>query len=245
MEFFIKRTATLPTISIDIIRNGKNDYERDIIESGSTVYFSMKNADTNEYKIINEDTVVTENSIHFQFKNKHTKKNGRFIGEFILKTDNGVANLDLKEDLFINIVDSLAPATIPSMDPNAVTSDNQCCGNAAVLQLMRCVFYQDFGFHVNNFSSGSSITSFIVDGIELLSSPFYFEPQNNYIIVDGMEWYTNMVDALNSINVPNFTFTPNDFILFMGNSNVDTLKGGFFNVVFPTNVSWNFTVELS
>ena len=74
MEFFIKRTATLPTISIDIIRNGKNDYERDIIESGSTVYFSMKNADTNEYKIINEDTVVTENSIHFQFKNKHTKK---------------------------------------------------------------------------------------------------------------------------------------------------------------------------
>ena len=54
MEFFIRKNATLPIIEVDIIKDGKLDYNYQKTQlSASTIYFSMKDVETGFYRITN------------------------------------------------------------------------------------------------------------------------------------------------------------------------------------------------
>jgi hypothetical protein len=118
MEFFIKKGATLPLLKLNIVDNGRNDYNSflNTIEL-SSLFFSMTNVDTGIPKIVNKPagvgiynspiiSGVSQYYIYYQFQNTDTSKEGRFSGEFILKNNDGVLVVPLGEQLFINVTDS-------------------------------------------------------------------------------------------------------------------------------------------
>ena len=118
MEFFIKKGATLPLLNLNIIDNGRNDYNNfmDTIEL-SSLFFSMINVENGVPKIVNKPagvgiynspiiSGVSQYYVYYQFQNTDTNKEGRFEGEFILKNNDGTIVLPLGEKLFINVSDS-------------------------------------------------------------------------------------------------------------------------------------------
>jgi hypothetical protein len=118
MEFFIKKGATLPLLKLNIIDNGRNDYNNfmDTIEL-SSLFFSMINVENGVPKIVNKPagvgiynspiiSGVSQYYVYYQFQNTDTNKEGRFEGEFILKKNDGTIVLPLGEKLFINVSDS-------------------------------------------------------------------------------------------------------------------------------------------
>lgn len=118
MEFFIRKNATLPLLKMRVVNDGRSDYKT-FMESleVSSIYFSMINLENGIYKILSEPAYIvslnlTEGSepeyyIYYQFKTNNTNKVGRYKGEFLIKNDEGNLILPLREELFINIEDSV------------------------------------------------------------------------------------------------------------------------------------------
>jgi len=105
-----------------------------------------------------------------------------------------------------------APATdLPTplrvlVEPN--TSD--CCSGPCSCRYTECDYFQDFGqFMSQQTLDGLSITSFTVDGIEQLSAAVDFGIIN-VVSINGKAFVTNLIDALNSIEVPYFSFSPSE-----------------------------------
>ena len=110
MEFFIRKNATLPIIEVDIIKDGKLDYNYQKTQlSASTIYFSMKDVQTGFYRITNGlCTFDTETySVYYQFTKKNTRSIGRFEGEFKITTSQGTVVLPLRDSLYVTILDSI------------------------------------------------------------------------------------------------------------------------------------------
>ena len=110
MEFFIRKKSTLPYLEIDLIKDGKLDYNYPYNNlTGSTIYFSMIDVDTGVYRIANALCSYSSerNSIYYQFTEKNTSKIGRFKGEFSIQTTQGTVILPLRDVLFISILESI------------------------------------------------------------------------------------------------------------------------------------------
>lgn len=118
MEFFIKKNATLPVLKMQVVKDGRADYMRFMQEiEKSTIYFSMVDTQTGipkisskqagfVEKIILDPNAPTEYYIYYQFSKNDTNKVGRYEGQFMLKTEDGVLILPLRETLYINVQDS-------------------------------------------------------------------------------------------------------------------------------------------
>jgi hypothetical protein len=126
MEFFIKKNATLPVLKMQVVKDGRAEYQQfmDLLET-STIAFSMVDVATGIPKIasqpayIVEKTLLNQNAspeyyIYFQFTARDTNRPGRYQGEFMLRTDEGNLILPIREELYINIQDSFI-------------STNPCC----------------------------------------------------------------------------------------------------------------------
>ena len=128
MEFFIKKNATLPVLKLQIIKDGRSDFEN-IKNSFLTnpVFFSMTEIPTNILKIVRSQVEIltyipegsseTEYYINYQFSETMTSVVGRYKAEFTIETSDGILVLPLQEDVFINIQDSFAP--VDSCCPDA------------------------------------------------------------------------------------------------------------------------------
>jgi len=137
MDFFIKKNATLPSLIMRIINDGRSDFHRyfDSLTS-TTITFSMKNVDNEKYKIINSTCEVgklinnetDEYVIYYRFKNRDTNLVGRYEGEFNINYSNGIVGLPLKDKLYINIVDSFAGNNFSYSSNTATVVTNICCG---------------------------------------------------------------------------------------------------------------------
>jgi len=121
MEFYIGRNTTLPLLKLQIVKDGRVDYEKfnELIE-GSTIYFSMIDSDTGVIKshlskagfvnkVFDDPNTPTEYYVYYRFSKKDTNKIGRFEGQFLLKSDFGSLILPIREQLFINVTDSSQP----------------------------------------------------------------------------------------------------------------------------------------
>jgi hypothetical protein len=119
MEFFINKNADLPLLKMQVVKDGRVDFDEmtNLIEN-SVIYFSMKNNLTGSYKILNsiggfvEKTFVEPNAkveyyIYYKFSTTDTSEAGRYEGEFMLRSDYGTLLLPIREKLFITINDSL------------------------------------------------------------------------------------------------------------------------------------------
>jgi len=119
MDFYIKKNATLPILKLELINDGRNDYDNfhDKLQN-SVITFCMKEVDTGILRIGDKDAmcllktpvsdcVGEEYFIGYQFSQKETKKAGTFVGEFKIVFNDGSGTLlvPIKDELFIHILD--------------------------------------------------------------------------------------------------------------------------------------------
>ena len=117
MEFFIKKNATLPILKLQVVKDGRSDFQS-IMNTliNSSVLFSMTDVQTGLIKIASAPVQIIpyipyeggelEYYISYQFSERNTSKPGRFRGEFLIATQQGNVILPLRDELFINIQDS-------------------------------------------------------------------------------------------------------------------------------------------
>lgn len=95
------------------------------------------------------------------------------------------------------------PTPIRAVVAPALTA---CCELPCGCQFSTCEYYQDFGLYLRQATLDTfRLASFVVDGIELITTPLPFG-EINVADVDGDPFVTNLVDLLNSVGAPYFAF---------------------------------------
>jgi hypothetical protein len=123
MEFFIKKNATLPILLMQVVKDGRADYHSfmDELET-ATIVFSMVDETTGIAKIANRAAYIVEKVflepnaspeyyIYYKFTDRDTNRVGRFKGEFMITNDEGRLIVPLREELYINVIDSVISTT--------------------------------------------------------------------------------------------------------------------------------------
>jgi hypothetical protein len=139
MEFYIKKNATLPLLKLQVAKDGRSDYNKfmDLIEV-SSLFFSMVDIETGIPKISSrpagfvEKVFIDQNAepeyyIYYQFSNRDTSKVGRFEGQFMLRSPDGVLILPIREKLYINVQDSFIADDLEY--DSCYVSEFPCCVN--------------------------------------------------------------------------------------------------------------------
>lgn len=118
MEFFIKKNATLPVLKINVIKDGRSDYDRTMRYLNETdIFFSMVDTETGIPRISSRPaglikkeqlstSTETEYYVYYQFTPFDTKKVARYKGQFLFRNDTGIMTLPLNQDIFINVTES-------------------------------------------------------------------------------------------------------------------------------------------
>ena len=119
MDFFIKQNATLPILKMELINDGRNDYDtfHNRLQN-SVIKFCMTDINSGVKRIggkdalcilkePNSDCTGEEYYIGYQFSEKETKKVGTYRGEFTITFNDGSGKLivPIREDLIIHILD--------------------------------------------------------------------------------------------------------------------------------------------
>jgi hypothetical protein len=117
MEFFIKQNSVLPILKMDVVSNGRDDsyLNFNLLLINSVVKFNMVDAETGVSRIISKaggivkKNKISENShseyyVFYRWSENDTKKKGRFVGEFIIESQEGELICPILNTLFINII---------------------------------------------------------------------------------------------------------------------------------------------
>lgn len=151
MEFFINKKSTLPLLKLQVVKDGRSDYNNFMktIEL-SAIFFSMISTETGIPKIstkpagfvektFTDPNAETEYYIYYQFSSKDTDKPGRYEGQFLLRNDDGNLILPIYDKLYINVLDSFIADDLDY--DNCFTSEFPCCvdGPSVTPELTPCV----------------------------------------------------------------------------------------------------------
>jgi len=139
MEFFIRKNSTLPLLKLQIVKNGRLDYNNfmSLIEQ-SALFFSMIDVETGVPKFTSrpagfvEKTNVDPNAdpeyyLYYQFQNRDTNRVGRYEGQFMLRSSDGVLILPIREKLYINVQESFIADDLEY--DSCYVSEFPCCVN--------------------------------------------------------------------------------------------------------------------
>ena len=139
MLFNIKKNATLPLLKLQVVKDGRSDYNKfmDLLEV-SSLFFSMVDIETGIPKITSrpagfvEKTFIDPNAepeyyIYYQFTNRDTNKVGRFEGQFMLRSSDGNLILPIREKLYIDIQESFIADDLDYQ--SCYVSEFPCCVN--------------------------------------------------------------------------------------------------------------------
>lgn len=137
MEFFIKKNATLPLLKMQVVKDGRSDYNNmmDFIEE-SAIFFSMVDTETGIPKISTrpagfvEKTLLDPNAspeyyVYYQFTPRDTNRPGRYLGQFLFRNDQGTLVLPIREELYINVQESFVADDLPY--DSCYVVDFPCC----------------------------------------------------------------------------------------------------------------------
>jgi len=124
MEFFIRKNSTEPILKMQLIQDGRNDFQNfhDKLEN-SSISFSMRNTETGAFVLLNKAAgIVSKNTItyssgnnteeeyyiYYRWQSSDTSIVGRYQGQFNIHFLDGSQDLviPIREDLFINVSDS-------------------------------------------------------------------------------------------------------------------------------------------
>jgi len=139
MEFFIRKNSTLPLLKLQVVKNGRLDYNNfmSLIEQ-SALFFSMVDVESGVAKIVSrpagfvEKTNVDPNAdpeyyLYYQFQNRDTNRVGRYEGQFMLRSSDGVLILPIREKLYINVQESYIADDLEY--DSCYISEFPCCVN--------------------------------------------------------------------------------------------------------------------
>jgi hypothetical protein len=118
MEFFINKGATLNVLKLELIQDGRNDFNRfhDAVQNAN-IYFTMTDVVTGVKRIAKKETglqVVTPEScvgeefyLIYNFTERDTAVAGRYVAQFTLEFLDGSGTLivPIRETLYVNILD--------------------------------------------------------------------------------------------------------------------------------------------
>jgi len=118
MEFFINKGATLNVLKLELIQDGRNDFNRfhDAVQNAN-IYFTMTDVVTGVKRIAKKETglqqVIPENCVGdefyliYKFTERDTAVAGRYAAQFTLEFLDGSGTLivPIREELFVNILD--------------------------------------------------------------------------------------------------------------------------------------------
>jgi hypothetical protein len=118
MEFFINKNASLPVLKLELIQDGRNDFNRffDMIQNAN-IYFTMTDVITGVKRIAKKETglqLVTPEScvgeeyyLIYKFTQRDTAVAGRYAAQFTIEFLDGSGTLivPLREELFVNVLD--------------------------------------------------------------------------------------------------------------------------------------------
>jgi hypothetical protein len=122
MEFFIKQNSTLPVLKMMVIKDGRAGYQQ-LMEDleVSTIFFTMIDVETEIPKIVSAPCEIVslilplgatpEYYIYYKFTSRDTNTPGRYVGQFLIKNDEGNLILPIREELYINIQPSFISET--------------------------------------------------------------------------------------------------------------------------------------
>ena len=139
MEFFIKKGATLPLLKINVIKDGRSDYNRSMkFLSETDVFFSMVDTETNIPRITTRPAGLmskiapltastSDYYVYYQFTPNDTRKVGRYEGQFLLRNSDGTLILPIREKLYINVQESFIADDLPYESCYVV--DFPCCAS--------------------------------------------------------------------------------------------------------------------
>ena len=120
MEFFIRKNSLEPILKMQIVQDGRNDFNsfHDKL-ANSSIYFSMKDVKTGIPKILNANANIvaktptsvnapTEYYIYYRWQPTDVMEEGRYQGQFLIEflTDGTQLVAPVREDLYINIQES-------------------------------------------------------------------------------------------------------------------------------------------
>lgn len=122
MQFYIKQNSTLPVLKFQIVRDGRAGYQQLMQDlEVSSIFFTMIDEETGIPKIMSApcnivslilpDGAPTEYYIYFKFSSRDTNTPGRYVGEVLIKNDEGNLILPIREELYINIQPSFISET--------------------------------------------------------------------------------------------------------------------------------------
>jgi hypothetical protein len=119
MNFNINKNATLPILKLELIQDGRNDFNRfyDAVQNAN-IYFTMTDVVTGVKKIAKKETGVQlvepysgcvgeEYYIIYQFTSRDTAVPGRYVGQFTIEFLDGTGTLivPIRETLYVNVLD--------------------------------------------------------------------------------------------------------------------------------------------
>jgi hypothetical protein len=119
MEFFINKGATLNTLKLELINDGRNDFHKfhEMIQNAN-IYFTMTDVITGVKKIAKKETgiqlvlpqsdcVGEEFYLVYQFTEKETSVAGRYAAQFTIEFLDGSGTLivPIREELFVSVLD--------------------------------------------------------------------------------------------------------------------------------------------
>lgn len=118
MDFNINKGATLPILKMELINDGRNDYDKfhDRLQN-SVITFCMTDINTGIKRIGNKqalcilkeeslDCTGEEYYIGYQFSKKETKISGSYVGHFTITFNDGSGTLSVPiiDELFIHVL---------------------------------------------------------------------------------------------------------------------------------------------
>ena len=121
MEFFINKDSNLPPLKMELVNDGRNDFRKFFEKiQNATIKFNMYDVDNKVKRIANSPASIElkcescdiggddpEYYIVYNWKNRDTKKVGKFNGEFVIEFLDGSGTLiaPIRDKLFINVLE--------------------------------------------------------------------------------------------------------------------------------------------
>ena len=119
MEFYINKNATLPRLKLELIKDGRNDYNNfhDKLQNAN-ITFTMTDVVTGVKKIAcktatieevlpKNNCICEEFYLTYQFTAKETSVAGRYVAKFEVEFLDGSGTLivPIREELFVKVLD--------------------------------------------------------------------------------------------------------------------------------------------
>jgi hypothetical protein len=118
MEFFINKGATLNVLKLELIQDGRNDFNKfyELVQNAN-IYFTMTDVITGVKRIAKKTTSVElvtpascvgeEYYLTYQFTTRDTMVAGRYIAQFDIEFLDGSGTLivPIRESLYVNVLD--------------------------------------------------------------------------------------------------------------------------------------------